>query len=377
MLKVVIEKKPHGLWIFKDMLKKLDKRLKSGDEVLVQYKNRIVGSGFLNLDSSIVVRLYSAKKEAFTRQLLTSKIGDAFRFRKGLGFDDSYRLIFGESDYLPGLIIDRYKNCFVLQTLSLGMAKKIPMITEVLKKIFNPILIYQKDNSPLRKLEGLKNEERILFGKVPAEMSIKQDGLKFFIDIRNGQKTGFYLDQRMNRTQVLELSKDRSILDLFTYNGSFALYAAKGGASQVLGVDQSRLGIDLAQRNANVNKLKCDFKRAEVFEFLQEHKETYDMINIDPPSFTRKKTDRDNALNGYLKLFILACERLNPYGIIVLSSCSHYITIRDLKGIVNEGSTKVRKQFRLFQIGMQAPDHPILPGMSETEYLKCLYLQSS
>ncbi|HIE06371.1 MAG TPA: class I SAM-dependent rRNA methyltransferase [bacterium (Candidatus Stahlbacteria)] len=377
MLKIRIKERPHGLWVFKDTVKRTDKNLEPGSEVLVQYKNRICGTGFANPASAIIIRLYSTRDERFTRQLLTARISDAFRFRRALGFTDSYRVVFGESDYLPGLIIDRYKSCFVLQTLSLGIAQRMPMVVDVLKRLFNPTLIYQKDNSPLRRLEGLKNEERVLWGKVPDELWIKQDGIKFLVDIRNGQKTGYYLDQRINRQQILKLSKDRSVLDLFTYNGSFALYAKKGGAKSVLGIDQSGLGIELAEKNGRANRLKCEFRKGEVFQFLKEHKENYDLIIIDPPSFTRKKADRENGLRGYLKLFMLACEHLNPYGIILLSSCSHYIFLRDLMNVVEQGSIKLRKIFRIFGIGHQAPDHPFLPGMSETEYLRCLFLQSS
>ncbi len=277
---------------------------------------------------------------------------------------------------MPGLIIDRYQDSFVLQTLSFGMANRIPIIVETLKELFNPTFIYQKDNSQLRRLEGLKNEERILFGTTPEDMVIEQDGLRFHIDIRNGQKTGFYLDQRENRRIVKEIAAGRKVLDLFTYTGAFALYAKAGGATFVLGVDQSRLGIGLAEKNSQLNDLPCRFQRAEVFQFLKEHTENYDLIIIDPPSFTRTRKDRDRAMRSYLKLFLLAVARLNPYGMIVLSSCSHYLTLRDLITTVSSGSHRLRRRFRIFRIGHQSPDHPVLPGMPETEYLRCLFLQS-
>ncbi|HID31784.1 MAG TPA: class I SAM-dependent rRNA methyltransferase [bacterium (Candidatus Stahlbacteria)] len=376
MVRAVLNEPPHGLWVFKDQIRSLKREPEPGEEIVVAYKGKIVGTGFYNPNSKIRIRLFSYKEEKLDLGLLRSRIAGAFRYRLGLGLGLSCRLVFAESDLLPGLIIDRYQDIFVLQTLSLGMAKRLPDVVSVLKELFSPSLIYQKDNSPLRQLEGLKNEERILFGKVPEELIIEQDDLRFYVDVRDGQKTGFYLDQRLNRQEVARLSSGKRVLDLFTYTGSFALYARKGGARSVLGVDQSKPGIELAEKNLRLNWLKCDFLRAEVFNFLREHKESYDLIIIDPPSFTRTIRDRDKAIKGYERLFILAIEHLNPYGIIVLSSCSHYITIRDLIGVVSSGSDRKRRRFKIFKIGHQAPDHPILPGMEETEYLRCLFLQS-
>ncbi len=386
MKKEVLVRKIHPghPWIFSNEIFRVFGEPAPGDVVKVTRKagrkRELIGFGFYNPHSLIAVRLFS-KEEDFTKVFLKKKIERALRLRQRILEDNSFRLIHGESDGLPGLIIDKYENGFVLEINCLGMEIRKNLIIDTLAELFNINFIYEKSDSHYRKFEGLEPVVRIVRGELQERVVIIQNGIHFSVDIIQGQKTGFYFDQRTNRQKVKELAAGKRVLDLFCYTGGFALYAGQGKAKSVLGVDSSERAIELAQENSRLNNLErqCSFVVGDVFEFLREKaqsEEKFDLIILDPPAFAKTKREVKDARRGYKDINLFAMKVLAPDGLLVTSTCSHYVNADDFIDILNQARIDAGREFRIIGRGFQSGDHPVVIGMPESEYLKCFYLQS-
>ncbi|MGB9720368.1 MAG: class I SAM-dependent rRNA methyltransferase [bacterium] len=360
-------------WIFSNEVIKTEDP-SPGEVVKVEERKKVIGTGFYNPHSLIAVRLFSEREEDFSREFLLNRIKNALINRSDLG--ESFRLIYSESDGLPGLIVDKYGNFFVVEINCLGMDKRKQMIFQVLTDLFNPEGIYEKSDENLRKLEGLEPENRPICGKIPELVEIEQDGIKFLVDIINGQKTGFFFDQRENRQKIAEFACGE-ILDCFCYTGGFSLYAAKKG--KVSGIDSSEKAIEIAKKNAVLNNLECDFQCEDVFKTLRKlynENKRFDTIILDPPSFTKSKKKKFDALRGYKEINLMAMKLLNDGGILFTSSCSYHISNEEFLSMLRDSAKDAGRKFAIVHQGNQTKDHPVLLNFPESNYLKAFFLKN-
>lgn len=372
-------KKYGTLWIYKNEILSDISKFSAGTIVKVYESktNKIIGTGYVNPKSTISVRLLSFKDETVDEIFFKKRILQCKKYREEfLGLKENYRLIFSESDFLPGLIVDKYDRCIVIQITTAGMEQFKDLIIKILDEILCPELIILKNDSPSRLKEGLKIEKQVIKGQLDELPAIVEDDVKFIFDPINGQKTGFFLDQRENRTFLKRIVDAGEALDLFCYIGSWSLHLAKKGV-RVTGVDSSQNAIDLAKENAKINSLteRCRFIKADAFDYLRweiKKNRQYDIIVIDPPAFVKSKAEKKDAIEGYLNLNALAIKLLKRNGILATSSCSQHISEDEFYEIVKQAFMKNKKTPRLIYKGMQSKDHPILLSMPETAYLKCL-----
>jgi 23S rRNA (cytosine1962-C5)-methyltransferase len=367
----------HGhQWIFSNEIQRITGEPKSGDVVeLLRSDGKSLGIGFYNPSSLIAVRHLSPVIDEVDEAFFTLKIRNAFELRKKLfPGNDTYRVVNGESDFLPGLIIDRYNDFISIQTFSVGMDIRLEMICSVVESIFSPKGIVERNESPLRTLEGIPLRKNILRGSV-APTIVELNGVRFTVDILEGQKSGFFLDQRNNRTLSKPFAKDASVLDCFSNEGGFGLYAAQYGASNVDCVDISEDALTKAQQNAVMNGLtNLKFHTADVFQYLDlsvKEGKKWDVVILDPPSFTKSKKTVSNAIKGYKEINTNGLRVTKPNGIFITASCSHHIDRDSFLQIVQESSSRAGRRIKLLQFSGAAPDHPTLPSMPETHYLKC------
>jgi 23S rRNA (cytosine1962-C5)-methyltransferase len=362
------------LWVFSNELNGIPKDIAPGSLVEVQTSgHEFVGIGAYNPHSLIAVRLLTCRKEPVALDFFVSRVEKALKKRKELlPGASSYRLIFAESDGLPGLVVDGYEQHLVVQSHSLGTDAWLPTALEALKKVIAPQGILLRNDSSLRDLEQLTKEVRAAAGDVPKTLTIRQNGARFLVNPWTGHKTGFYLDQSENRSAVMKYMKGARCLDAFCYTGSFAALSALAGAREVIGVDGSQEAIDLAAQNAKLNEVgdRCRFFCSDVFDFLEADKSMYDVILLDPPSFVKNKRQLKAGLKGYVKLNSLALSRLSKDGILVSSSCSHHVEAPLFRDVLKAASLKAGKTLWLLEWRSQGRDHPILLSMPETEYLK-------
>ncbi|RCK77667.1 MAG: LSU m5C1962 methyltransferase RlmI [Ignavibacteriae bacterium] len=364
------------LWVFSNEIQQIQGEPSTGDIVeLRTYSGEYLGKGFYNAHSLITFRLLTRIEEEIDFQFYKNKIEQALELRKRIYPEyRSYRVVYGESDFLPGLIIDKYNDYLSVQVYSSGIDKHLTLICDVIESIFKPKGIIERSESPLRELEGLKPKKGILRGKIEKIM-IKENNLNFYVDLIEGQKTGFYFDQRENRFAIRRYSEGARVLDCFCNDGGFALNAASAGASEVIGVDISDSSIQRAVYNSEINNFsnKCKFIKADVFEFLNEaeiKKEKYDLIVLDPPSFTKSKKNISTAKVGYRNINTRAMKLLKPNGILATASCSHHIDDEMFLDIIQSSAKNAKRTLRLLEFHGAAPDHPILISMPETKYLK-------
>ncbi len=362
-------------WIFSNEITNEKDTLPPAGVVDVFQGRRFMGRGFYNPHSLIAVRRFSHEAQEFDRQFVDAKIMQALDYRAAFVDGNSYRLVYSESDGLPGLIIDRYDANYVIQINCLGMDERRDLVVESLINL-NPLSIYEKSDSSMRALEGLQTRKGLLTGQLTSPLQIEIDGLTFLVDIENGQKTGFFLDLSDTRRAVKAFSRNRKVLDLFCYSGAFACYALQGGASDVIGVDLSETAIALARENSRLNGIdRAVFVRDDVFDFLRNDRSTYDLIILDPPSFTRSKKMLHSALRGYKEINIQAMKRLNRDGILVTTSCSHHVSERDFLDVLSKAAADAGVSMTVVHRTTQALDHPILLSMPESLYLKCFFLK--
>ncbi len=364
------------LWIFSNEIEKTDDKIETGDAVEVfDSKENFLGTGFYNKNSLISVRLLCKNKIDDLHSFFKEKLNNAFKLRKEFYPNlNSFRLVFSESDFLPGLIVDKYNNTFVLQIHSFGMGKNISTIVRALKEDFGAENIFSKNESYFRKLEGLPEEDEIYFGEMKSEL-ISDGSINYKIDFEKGQKTGFYFDQRDNRFFIEKFTSGKTVIDAFCNSGGFGLHAAKAGAASIKFVDSSSFEIESAKNNFDLNDLKSEseFIVSDVFDYFEKlitEKNRFDVVMVDPPAFAKSKKQLPAAKKGYEKLNRLALQCLNQNGFLVTSSCSHHVTKEDFIQIVTEAARKAEKEVQLIHYNGASLDHPELPAMNETSYLK-------
>ena len=362
-------------WIFSNELQRIVGTPKSGDVVeILRSDGRSLGIGLYNPTSLIAVRFISPQIEEINNAFFEKKIRGAYDLRKKLfPTSETFRIVNGESDFLPGLIIDKYNEYLSIQTFSAGMDLRLSMICDVLENIFHPKGIVERNESPLRLLEGIPLQKNLLRGSV-APVVIDLNGVKFTIDILNGQKSGFFLDQRENRSSIKPFVNDASVLDCFSNDGGFGLYASKFGAKSVDCVDISEDAITKAKENAALNNLtNIQFHTADVFKFLEQSlaaEKRWDVVILDPPSFTKSKKTVATAIKGYKEINMHGLRLVALNGILVSASCSHHIDRDTFLNIIQESSVKAGRRIKLLHFAGASPDHPTLPSMPETHYLK-------
>ncbi len=361
------------LWVFSNEIQEIQSGLQAGDVVdLRKNSGEFLGKGFYNPNSLIAFRLLTTQDEDIDFQFYKSRIEKSWSLRKKL-FDnaESFRLVYGESDFLPGLIIDKYNDYFSIQTFSYGMDKHITLICDVLESIFKPAGIIRRDESPLRSLEGLTEIKEVVQGKIDPTI-ITENEIKYQVDLSAGQKTGFFMDQRENRSAIRRYVKNAKVLDCFCNDGGFALNAGFTGAANVFGIDISESAVKRAQQNAELNQLAdvCKFQKSDVFDFLKSTDKKYDVVILDPPSFTKSKKNIITAKHGYKQINSNAIRLLNSGGILATASCSHHIDEALFMEVIIKSAKEAGKKIRLLEWRGASPDHPVLPAMPETKYLK-------
>ncbi len=370
-------------WVYYGEITPLREPIADGECVQVlDSRNHLVGCGLFNSKSKIRVRLLSRREKlTLNAEFFKKRIETALQVRRHAMPDaTSFRVVNAESDFLSGLIIDKYEDVLVLQTTSLGMDQRKPMIVEALKEIFHPTAILEKNDSPSRTFEGMEMVHSTLYGTAPAgDQLIRLNQIQFKINFDSGHKTGCYLDQQVNYKKVGDLAAGARVLDCFCFLGGFALHAAKGGAREVIGIDQSETAIKTASEGAKLNNLSgCTFINANAFDWLIEHaknteieqKDLFDLIILDPPSFTRNRHSVDAALNGYKEIHLRALKLLRPGGTLATFCCSHHVDTQTFQNVILNAAFDAHKILRRTQIYSQSPDHPIIPVIPETEYLK-------
>ncbi len=363
------------LWVFSNELMSGFQSYEPGSPVVVEdYRGKVVGTGLLNPHSLIAVRLYSQDACELTADFFRARIRIAKQFReRHFQGETAYRVIYGESDGIPGLIVDRFDSCLVLQTTTIGIESKLGLIVQLLIDEFTPACVLAANDGSVRRLEGLALERKPLFGRVDEPLLFMQDQLSFAALPVSGQKTGFFLDQRLNRKLTQRfVTRSVRVLDLFAYTGAFGMYALQSGAESATLVDDSAIALDAARVSATQNGFadRVETIDADVFEFLKSRESVYDVICLDPPALAKSRLKVDSARRAYRDLNARALARLIPGGILATSSCSGLVSWDAWKEALREGARKSGRRVRLLALGGQAPDHPILAAMPETEYLK-------
>lgn len=345
------------------------------------FEGEFLGQCYVNKTSSIVGRMIAFDKEDVSTTL-KKRIQEAYNLRQQL-FDQSktnaYRLINGEGDFLPGLIVDCYANYLVLQIGTLGMEKLKPIVVDALKEIVNPSAIFEKSLMPSRKEEGLQPIQQALLGEIPDLIEVKENGLSFVVDVHHGQKTGFFLDQRGMRELVRDSADGKKVLNCFSYSGGFGIYAAAGGAILVDSVDISAGAIELCKQNMAINSLSCQaqFIEADVFEFLRRQQMEYDLVILDPPAFAKRQKDIIPACRGYKDINRIAMSRMPPKSLLLTCSCSYYIDEELFQKVIFQAAVEAKRQVRILAKHRLAEDHPVNICHPEGDYLKSflLYLE--
>lgn len=367
------------LWIFSNELESIPD-LPSGSIIEVYTSNNTnLGLGLYNPHSLIAIRLLNTFSP-INIEFFLDRINSAFDLRRRLDKTEMCRLVFGESDLLPGLIVDKYGDYLSIQILSAGMETFTDIIIEALLKILPDTKgIIAKNNSKLRILEGLPIEEKILYGEIPDEIITNENGIKLNIALKQSQKTGYFLDQSDNRKFIMSISNGLNVLDCYCNQGGFALHSAKGGAKEIVCIDSSNTALAQAKNNSELNNFNnFNFIESDVHEFLNRElsgNSKWDLIILDPPAFAKNKKDVRNASKGYAKINRLALQLLSDGGFLATSSCSYHITEESFYNIIINEAVKLNIQLRLIYRGSQSPDHPILTSMPETKYLKFFVFQ--
>jgi 23S rRNA (cytosine1962-C5)-methyltransferase len=367
-------------WVFSGEVLKVFGNPSDGDVVsLKDGKDRLIGSAIYNSKSQIVARRFSRRKQELDLDFFQRRIAQAAEYRARRGVNSQLcRVVWSESDGLPGVIVDRYGANLVLQTLTLAMDRRKDLIVGALKNCFGPQSIIERNDAPVRRAEGMEPKVGALFGEPPGETEIEVAGLRLMTDLMSGQKTGFYLDQLANYEAVASYAAGRRVLDCFTSQGAFALACAKGGATAVTAVEESGPSLAAARRNAERNGLQVNWVDQDVFAFLraaEKNEPEYDLIILDPPSFTKTKGGLRDALRGYRELHVRAFKLLTKDGMLATFSCSHHVSETVFDQTIADALVDARRSARRLRRFEQALDHPVLPTLPETEYFKGVLLE--
>jgi 23S rRNA (cytosine1962-C5)-methyltransferase len=345
---------------------------------VIDQQRRFWGQAFYSSESQIALRLVTHQERPFDRAFLSARIAAASEYRKVVAPSaQAYRVVASEGDLLPSLVIDRYGDCFAIQTLSQGTDRLLPEIVQILIEQFSPAAIVERNDVAVRALEGLPERASVLYGEPPASLVLEENGVKLQYDLMRGQKTGGFLDQRENRVAARRYARGR-LLDCFCYTGAFALQLA-ASCESVVGVDISADAIAAARRNQDLNGYTdVQWREANGFDFLKnaEHEgERFDTIVLDPPAFARQKSSRESALRGYKELNLRALKMLRPGGFLITCSCSFHVSEADLLEVIADAALDAHRSTIVTERRTQARDHPILLTVPETHYLKCLILR--
>ena len=365
-------------WVFKSDIDKELNGCTAGDIVdIISSKGKFLARGYYNPNSQIALRIMTYnEEEVVDRALIFRIIHEAVEYRRTFADLRSCRLVFAESDRLPALIVDAFDDVLVLQCLALGMERFKKDIVDALVEEVHPRGIWERNDVPVRRLEGLEMCTGLLYGEVPDRVQMSENGVKFWVDVKEGQKTGFFLDQKENRAAIAPFVKGQKVLDCFTHTGSFALHAGYYGASEVTGVDISEYACECAAENAALNHLedRVHFVAANAFDLLSEQSrkgEKYDVVILDPPAFTKSRNAVDSALRGYKEINLRAMKMIRTGGYLITCSCSQHVLPEMFRTMVLDAAKDARVLLRQVEFRTQGKDHPILPYARETEYLKC------
>ena len=376
-----------GLWVYDNEIESITGTVENGELVLVKDCNGYpMGIGFINRNSKITIRLLTRNKDAvIDREFFRKRVKDAWDYRKKTVDTSSCRVIFGEADYVPGMVVDKFEDVLVVQSLALGIDRYKMLILELLQEEMakDGVTIrgiYERSDAKVREQEGMKREKGFLSEPFDTKVQIVENGVKYIVDVEDGQKTGFFLDQKYNRLAIQKLCKDARVLDCFTHTGSFALNAGIAGAKEVIGVDASDLGCRQAEENARLNGLedRVTFQCADVFELLPELEakgELFDVVILDPPAFTKSRNSVKNAMKGYREINMRGMKLVKPGGYFATCSCSHFMTPELFTEVIGQAAKSVHRRLKQVEYRTQAPDHPILWSSEESYYLKFYIFQ--
>lgn len=379
--------KSGGMWIYDNEIDTITGDFTNGDIVAVEdFDGYPLGCGFINTHSKITIRMMSRKKNTVIDEaFIEMRVRNAWEYRKLTVDTESCRLIFGEADFLPGIIVDKFSDILVVESLALGIDRFKPVILEQLKKVLHEdgIMIrgiYERSDAKVRLQEGMERFKGFISEPFDTRIEIRENGVKYIVDVEDGQKTGFFLDQKYNRLAIQRLCKGKRVLDCFTHTGSFALNAGIAGASEVLGVDASELGIRQAEENAALNDLsdRVHFTCADVFNLLPEldrNGEKFDVVILDPPAFTKSRSSVKNATKGYREINLRGMKLVKDGGYLATCSCSHFMTPELFSKTIREAAAGAHKRLRQVEYRTQAADHPILWSADASYYLKFYIFQ--
>lgn len=379
--------KSGGMWIFDNEIASIMGTFKNGDIVVIHdFDGYPMGKGFINQNSKIRIRLMTRNcKQKIDSEFLRQRVKDAWEYRKKTVDTGSCRVIFGEADFLPGLVVDKFSDVLVVESLALGIDRFKLQIIELLKEVLSKdgIVIkgvYERSDAKVRLNEGMERVKGFIGEEFDTNVEIIENGVKYIVDVKDGQKTGFFLDQKYNRLAIQKLCKDARVLDCFTHTGSFALNAGIAGAREVIGVDASQLAVDQAAENAKLNGLenRVSFRCQDVFELLPELEakgEKFDVVILDPPAFTKSRNSIKNATKGYREINLRAMRLVKDGGFLATCSCSHFMSYELFTETLNQAARNVHRRLRQVEFRTQAPDHPILWAADESYYLKFYIFQ--
>ena len=378
--------KAGGSWIYDNEIDRIEGAYENGDMVQVaDFDGYPLGQGFINLNSTIAVRMMTRRRDVPVDEVLIEKrVRDAWDYRKAVVDTASCRLIFGEADFLPGIVIDKFADVLVVESLALGIDRLKPMIVDKLVKVLAEDQIqirgiYERGDAKVRLQEGMERFKGFIGAPFDTKVEIVENGVRYLVDVRDGQKTGFFLDQKYNRQAIRRLCPGKRVLDCFTHTGSFALNAGAAGAASVLGVDASQLAIDQARENAALNGLSgtVSFQCADVFELLPQLEgagERFDVVILDPPAFTKSRSSIKNAVRGYREINLRGLRLVKDGGYLATCSCSHFMDPALFAKTIREAAAGVHKRLRQVEYRTQAPDHPILWSGDEASYYLKFYI---
>ena len=379
--------KSGGLWIFDNEIASILGSFEDGDIVAVHdFDGYGLGKGFINRNSKIRVRMMTRNRhQEIDEAFLKMRVQEAWDYRKNVSDTGSCRVIFGEADFLPGLVVDKFSDVLVVQSLALGIDRLKDQIVELLKEVLaaDGIKIrgvYERSDAKVRRQEGMELYKGFIGEAFDTNVEIEENGVRYMVDVKDGQKTGFFLDQKYNRKAIQHLCKDAKVLDCFTHTGSFALNAGYGGAKEVTGVDASELAVEQATLNSKLNGMedRVKFICRDVFELLpelEEKGEKFDVVILDPPAFTKSRNSVKNAVKGYREINLRAMKLVRDGGFLATCSCSHFMTYELFTQTIHQAARNVHKRLRQVEYRTQAPDHPILWAAEESYYLKFYVFQ--
>lgn len=369
-------------WVFSNEIEKIEGEPAPAAIVdVLTHDKKFVGRGYFNPKSQIPVRILTRKREeGIDASFFLQKIKTCWAYRQRTGYIENCRLVFGEADGLPQLIIDKFNDYFVIQTLALGIDRWKPELVAALEEVFHPKGIYERNDVPVRELEGLPQQKGFLSAPFETKIIIVENGLQFHVDLANGQKTGYFLDQQDNRRAIQHIVNNADVLGAFTYTGTFEIHAAHYGAKSVLGLDISKLAVEQANENARLNGLqdRCRFEEANAFDVLKQwvkEGKQYDVVMLDPPAFTKSRATIQKAITGYKEINLRGMKLVKPGGFLVTSSCTNLVNPELFLEIIAMAAKDARRKIRQVCFQTQSSDHPVIWEMENTQYLKFLIVQ--